>query len=71
VNFLSIRRSKSLYEIGVELYDQEGKFLTYSKIGENLGYDIRCLDSQQLFYAINRKDYNKVLVFRLEYDGIR
>ncbi len=71
VNFISIRRSKDLFEIGVEMYDQEGKFLTYSKLGENLGYDIRCMDSQQLFYAINRRDYNKVLAFRLEYDGIK
>ena len=67
VNFLSIRKSKDIREFGVELYDSEGKFLYYSNLGENLYYDIRCMDSSGLFYAIGRKDYHKVIIFRLEY----
>jgi len=67
VNFLSIRKSKDIRDFGVELYDSEGKFLYYSKLGENLDYDIRCMDSSGLFYAIERKDYHKVITFRLEY----
>jgi len=66
-NFLRIRRSKDLWEFGVELYDTEGKFLKYSKLGENIYYDVRCMDSNGLFYAIERKDYNKVIIFRLQY----
>jgi len=41
VKFISTRKSKDLREFGVELYDSEGKFLKYSKLGENLHYDIR------------------------------
>jgi hypothetical protein len=67
VNFLSLRKSKDIREYGAELYDSEGKLLTYSKLGENLYYDIRCMDSTELFYAIERKEYNKVIMFRLEY----
>ena len=66
-NFINIRRSKELREIGVELFDSSGKFLTYSKLIENVYYDIRCKDSTDLFYAIERKDYHKVIMFRLEY----
>jgi hypothetical protein len=66
-NFLSLRKSKDIREYGVELYDSEGKLLTYSKLGENLYYNIRCMDSTELFYAIERKEYNKVIMFRLEY----
>ena len=67
VNFLRIRKSIDIKEFGVELYDSSGKFLMYSKLGENLWYDIRCKDSSDLFYAVERKDYNKVIMFRLEY----
>lgn len=67
VNFLRIRKSIDIKEFGVELYDSSGKFLVYSKLGENLWYDIRCKDSSDLFYAIERKDYHKVITFRLEY----
>jgi len=66
-NFLNIRKSKDIRELGVELYDSEGKFLYYSNLGENIYYDIRCMDSNDLFYAIERKDYHKVITFRLEY----
>lgn len=66
-NFLRIKKSKDLWEMGVELYDSEGIFLKYSKIGENLYYDIRYIDSNDLFYAIDRKEYDKVLIFRLKY----
>ena len=67
VNFLSVRKSKGIRDFGVELYDPEGKFLYYSNLGENLYYDIRCMDSNDLFYAIEKKDYHKVIIFRLEY----
>lgn len=67
VNFLVIRKSKDLREYGVELFDSTGKLLSYSILGENLVYDIRCKDSNDLFYAIGRKDYHKVIMFRLEY----
>jgi hypothetical protein len=67
VNFLSLRRSKDLWELGVEFYDSEGKFLKYAKLGDNLFYDLRCKDSNDLFYAIQRKEYHKVVIFRLGY----
>jgi len=67
VNFISIRKSKDVREFGVELYDSEGRFLKYSKLGENLYDDIRCKDSSDLFYAIDRKEYHKVITFRLGY----
>jgi len=68
VNFLSLRRSKDIREYGVELYDSEGKLLSYSKLGENLYYNIRGMDSSGLFYAIERKEYDKVIMFRLKYE---
>ena len=67
VNFLYLRRSKDIKELGVELYDSEGKLLKCSKLGENLYYNIRYLNSSDLFYAIEREEYNKVIMFRLEY----
>jgi len=67
VNFISIRKSKDVRELGVELYDSEGRFLKYSKLGENLYDDIRCKDSSDLFYAIDKKEYHKVITFRLGY----
>jgi len=67
VNFLYLRRSKDIKELGVELYDSEGKFLKYSKLGENLYYNIRYLNSSDLFYAIEREEYDKVIMFRLAY----
>ncbi len=67
VNFLSTRKSKDMRELGVEFFDSSGKFLGYTKLGENLYYDVRCMDSSDLFYAIDRKDYDKVILFRLGY----
>lgn len=67
VNFLAIRKSKGNWEFGVELFDSSGKFLNYSKLGENLYYDVRCIDSNDHFYAIERKEYHKVITFRLKY----
>lgn len=67
VNFLAIRKSKGNWEFGVELFDSSGKLLSYSKLGENLYYDVRCMNSNDLFYAIERKEYNKVIMFRLKY----
>jgi hypothetical protein len=67
VNFLYLRRSKDIKELGVELYDSEGKFLKYSKLRENLYYNIRYMDSSDLFYAIEREEYDKIIMFRLAY----
>lgn len=67
VDFLSIRKSKSSRELWVELFDSTGKLLSFSKLGDNMNYDIRCMDSGGRFYAIERKEYNKVIGFRLEY----
>ncbi|MCX6563860.1 MAG: 6-bladed beta-propeller [Candidatus Aminicenantes bacterium] len=67
VDFLSIRKSKSSRELWVELFDSTGKLLSFSKLGDNMNYDIRCMDSGGRFYAIERKEYNKVIAFRLEY----
>ena len=71
VNFLSLRRSKDLRELGAELYDSEGKFLHYTKLGDNLYYDIRRKDASDLFYAIDRKEFPKVITFRLEFPDAR
>jgi len=67
VDFLSIRKSKSSRELWVELFDATGKLLSFSKLGDDMYYDIRCMDSGGRFYAIERKEYNKVIAFRLEY----
>ena len=67
VNSMSTRKSKDLNEMGVELYDSEGRFLKYAKLGENLDYDIRCKDGDDFFYAINRNEFHKVIRFRIEY----
>jgi len=67
VNFLSIRASKVRRELWAELYDPTGKLLSFSKLGDDVSYDIRCMDSGGRFYAIERKEFNKVIAFRLEY----
>lgn len=67
VNFINIYRPDNKLELGVELYDEEGILLSYSKLGEGLFSEICCKDSNDLFYAIDRKEYHKVIVFRLEY----
>ncbi len=67
VNFVNPYISKRIWGFDVELYDSEGKLLSYSRLGENLFYDIRCKDSNGLFYAIHRYEYPKVIVFRLKY----
>jgi hypothetical protein len=67
VNFLSIRKSNKTRELWLELYDSTGKLLSFSKLGDDMNYDIRCMDSGGHFYAIERKDYHKVIAFRLEY----
>ena len=70
VNFLTLRRSKGVWELGVELYDPEGKFLHYTKLGDNLFYDIRRKDASDLFYAIDRKEFHKVITFRLVFPEV-
>ena len=67
VNFIEIRKSKEIREFGVELFDSTGIFLKYSKLGENLRYNIRCMDKNNLFYAIDRKEFSKVISFKLLY----
>jgi hypothetical protein len=64
---LSIRKSKNSRELWVELFDITGKLLSFSKLGDDINYDIRCMDPGGRFYAIERKEYNKVIAFRLEY----
>lgn len=67
VNFVWKRMSKELKDFGAEVFDSTGKFLFYSKLGENIYYDIRSLDSEDFFYAIDRKEFGKVIVFKLDY----
>ena len=67
VHFMSTYVSKKDWGFDVELYDPEGKLLSCSRIGENLHYDMQCKDSNDLFYAIQRGEYHKVIVFRLKY----
>jgi len=67
VNFVNPYISKRLWGFDVELYDQEGKFLSHSRLGKNLFYNIQFKDSNDLFYAIHRHEYHKVIVFRLKY----
>lgn len=67
VNFLSVRASRTRRELWAELYDPTGKLLSFSKLGDDVSYDIRCMDSGGRFYAVERKDFNKVIAFRLEY----
>jgi len=67
VNFINIYKPDDKIEHGVELYDEEGRLLSYSKLGEGLFSEICCKDSNDLFYATDRKEFHKVIVFRLEY----
>jgi hypothetical protein len=66
VNFLSIRRAKGRRDLAAELYDAQGRLLTFSRLGSDLGLDIRRIDGTGLFYAIERKDFPKVVMFRLK-----
>ncbi len=77
-NFLSVRNTKdsweeakrsgkkSIFDLVVEIYDADGRLLTYAVLGPDLGYRIRCLDESGLFYATARQDYPKVVMFRLK-----
>lgn len=67
VNFVNVRKSKEIREYWIEFYDSTGKLLTYRKLGENLNLDVRCKDSNDLFYVIDRREYHKIMRFRLEY----
>jgi hypothetical protein len=67
VHFIRARKSKETKVLGVELYDTTGRFLNYSELGENLWYDIRCKDNDDVFYAIDRKEFPKVIMFRVLY----
>ncbi len=67
VNFLSVRVSKARRDLWAELYDPTGELLSFSKLGDGVSYDIRCMDSGGRFYAIERREFNKVIAFRLEY----
>lgn len=70
-NFLSLKKATDLWELGVESYDPEGKFLHYTKLGNNLYYDIRCKDANDLFYAIDRKEFHIVITFRLKFPEVK
>ncbi|MBD3414690.1 MAG: 6-bladed beta-propeller [Candidatus Aminicenantes bacterium] len=67
VHFVSTYVSKEVFGFDVELFDSDGKLLSHSRLGENLFYDVRCKDSNDIFYAIHRRDYHKVIAFRLKY----
>ncbi|MBU1337807.1 MAG: 6-bladed beta-propeller [Acidobacteria bacterium] len=67
VNFVILSLEKEKYEFGVELYDSTGRLLSYSKLDDAYYGEIHCKDSDDCFYVVNRKDYNKVIKFRLEY----
>jgi hypothetical protein len=78
VNFLSVRNTKesgeeakrggkkSIFDLTVEIYDADGRLLTYAVLGPDLGYRIRCMDESGLFYATAWQDYPKVVMFRLK-----
>ena len=77
-NFLLIRKGtgpvepasledRNLWDLAVELYDREGRFLSSTVLGPDPGYDIRRMDASGLFYAIDQKDFPKVVTFRLKY----
>jgi hypothetical protein len=67
VNFLSTRREKGRRDLAVELYDASGRLLTCSVLGENPALDVRRVDGNGLFYAIERKDFPKIVMFRLSF----
>jgi len=78
VNFISIRKGKepvdaasrkdrNLWDLAVELYDPEGRLLSFTMLGPDPGYDIRRMNPSGLFYAIEQKDFPKVVTFRLKY----
>ena len=78
VNFLSIRKGhepvdaaegkgKNLWDLAIELYDPEGRLLSFTVLGPDPGYSIRRMDSTGLFYAIEQKDFPKIVTFRLKY----
>jgi len=78
VNFLSIRKGtepvdaairkdKNLRDLAVELYDPEGRLLSHTVLGPDPGYIIRRMDASGLFYAIEQKDFPKIVTFRLKY----
>lgn len=67
VHFVVTRISDEIRELGVEIYDSEGRLLIYSNLGENVYYNIRCKDTNDLFYAIDPLEYHKVITFRLDY----
>jgi len=67
IHFVSTYVSKEVFGFDVELYDPEGKLLSCSRLGENLHYDMRCKDSRDLFYAVQKGEYHKVIAFRLKY----
>ena len=77
-NFLLIRKGtgpvdpaslkdQNLWDLAVELYDPEGRLLSFTVLGPNPGYDIRRMDASGLFYAIEQMDFPKVVTFRLKY----
>jgi hypothetical protein len=78
VNFLSVRKGtapvdvaerkdRNVWDLAIELYDPEGRLLSYTVHGPDPGLNIRRMDANGLFYAIEQKDFPKVVTFRLDY----
>lgn len=67
-HFISERVSKETWVFGVELYDAEGRFLTFEPLDTEMPLTVRHKDATDLFYAIDYAAYPKIITFRLVYD---
>lgn len=67
VNFVRWNKEKDKPEFGVELYDPNGRLLSCSQLEDIHLMEILCKDAADCFYGINRKDFHKVVKFRLVY----
>ncbi len=67
-HFMSERVSKETWVFGVELYDEDGRFLSFAPLGTEKPWKVRHKDATDLFYAIDYATYPKIITFRLVYD---
>jgi hypothetical protein len=63
----AVRKDRNLWDLTLELYDPEGRLLSHAVLGPDPGYSIRRMDAGGLFYAIEQKDFPKIVTFRLKY----